>query len=398
LLARLRERIRRDGPMPLDEYMRLCQADPEHGYWQRAGSIGAGGDFITAPEISQVFGELIGLWCAVVWQGMGRPAPLRLIELGPGRGTLMRDALRAAGKVPGLLDSLTVHLVEASAAMRALQWQAFPPPSRRRRASGTTWGRDREGGIAEQLQSGLPPPLSPPHVVSKTRLRHDGEGDLAAICWHETFDEVPDGPAIVIANEFLDALPIRQILFLDGVWRERVVEIDAQGDLRFAAGPRVDLEIEGPPEPGAILELRAGEDEVLSQLARRQAPFTALFIDYGPAGSLNGDTLQAVHRHAWVHPLSLPGIADLTAHVQFASLAHKARAMGLVADGPIIQAEFLGRLGIAERAARLMTANPERAGEIETGVQRLMSPTGMGELFKVMAVRSRTLPSPPPFV
>src|SRR6476620_7702013 len=128
LLARLRERIRRGGPMPVDEYMRVCQADPEHGYWQRAGSIGAGGDFITAPEISQVFGELIGLWCAVVWQGMGRPAPLRLVELGPGRGTLMRDALRAAGKVPGLLDATTVHLIEASVPLREVQRQAFPPP------------------------------------------------------------------------------------------------------------------------------------------------------------------------------------------------------------------------------------------------------------------------------
>ena len=152
------------------------------------------------------------------------------------------------------------------------------------------------------------------------------------------------------------------------------------------------------PEPGAILELRAGEDELLAQLARRQAPHVALFIDYGPAESAYGDTLQAVHRHAWVDPLSLPGIADLTAHVQFASLARKARATGLAADGPITQAEFLGSLGIAERAARLMAANPDRAGEIETGAQRLMSPTGMGELFKAMAVRSGTLPPPPPFV
>jgi NADH dehydrogenase [ubiquinone] 1 alpha subcomplex assembly factor 7 len=363
LLAKLRERIRRDGPMPVDEYMRVCQADPEHGYWQRAGSIGAAGDFITAPEISQVFGELIGLWCAVVWQGMGRPAPLRLIELGPGRGTLMRDALRAAEKVPGFLDATTVHLIEASAPLRETQRHA--------------------------LALGSPPPLSPPRK---------GEGDPAAIGWHETLDQVPEGPAIVIANEFLDALPIRQLVFLDGVWRERVVEIDAQGDLRFAAGPRVDFEFEGRPEAGAILELRPGEDELLTQLAIGQAPFTALFIDYGPAGSAYGDTLQAVHRHAWVHPLGLPGIADLTAHVQFASLARKARAVGLDVDGPITQAEFLGRLGIAERGARLMAANPERAGEIETGVQRLMSPTGMGELFKVMAVRSRTLPSPPPFV
>src|SRR6185436_6991426 len=132
--------------------------------------------------------------------------------------------------------------------------------------------------------------------------------------------------------------------------------------------------------------------------ARREAPFTALFIDYGPAESAYGDTLQAVHRHAWVDPLSLPGTADLTAHVQFASLARKARAAGLVADGPTTQAEFLGSLGIAQRAARLMAANPEHASEIETGTQRLISPTGMGGLFKAMAVRSRTLPPPPPFV
>jgi NADH dehydrogenase [ubiquinone] 1 alpha subcomplex assembly factor 7 len=398
LLASLRERIRRDGPMPLDEYMRLCQADPEHGYWQRAGSIGAAGDFITAPEISQVFGELIGLWCAVVWQGMSRPAPLRLIELGPGRGTLMRDALRAARRVPGFLDATTVHLVEASAPLREMQRQAFlpplggsPPPPHAEGVSSTRRGEGLGVGGAMTANVLHPPPPSP------TR----GEGVPLAIAWHDSLEQVPDDAAIVIANEFLDALPIRQLEYLDGGWRERVVDIDAQGVLRLAAGSRVDLGVEGldaPPEQGVILELRAGEDQLLAQLARRQAPFTALFIDYGPAGSAHGDTLQAVHRHAWVDPLSLPGIADLTAHVQFASLAHKARAMGLVADGPITQAEFLGRLGIAERAARLMAANSERAGEIETGVQRLMSPTGMGELFKAMALRSRTLPSPPPFV
>jgi NADH dehydrogenase [ubiquinone] 1 alpha subcomplex assembly factor 7 len=375
--------------MPVDEYMRLCQADPEHGYWQRAGSIGAEGNFITAPEISQVFGELIGLWCAVVWQGMSRPAPLRLIELGPGRGTLMRDALRAARRVPGFLDATTVHLIEASAPLRELQRRTLA--SMRRPDAPPPCGEGLGvGGITTVLES-------PPPYPSPTR----GEGAPLAIAWHELLDQVPEGPAIVIANEFLDAFPIRQLVFRDGAWRERVIGVDVHGNLRFAVGPKMDCPDEGPrtpPEAGAILELRASEDELLSQLARRQAPFTALFIDYGPAGSAYGDTLQAVHRHAWVDPLSLPGVADLTAHVRFASLAHKARVMGLVADGPITQAEFLGRLGIAERAARLMAANSERAGEIETGVQRLMSPTGMGELFKAMAVRSRTLPSPPPFV
>lgn len=356
LLAKLRALIRREGPIPVERYMHLCQADPEHGYWQQARSIGAGGDFTTAPEISQAFGELIGVWSAVVWQGMGRPAPLRLIELGPGRGTLMRDALRAAGRVPEFLGSLTVHLIEASEPLRETQRQAF--------------------------------------------AGHKGEGKHPPIVWHSSIDDVPDGAAIVIANEFLDALPFRQLVFVDGAWRERMIDADAEGRLRFATGPTVDLEAGGPPqpEPGAILELRAGEDEVLARLAGRQSPQVALFIDYGPAEPAYGDTLQAVHRHAWVDPLSLPGRADLTAHVRFASLADKARAVGLAVDGPIAQAEFLGRLGIAERAARLMAANPQRAGEIETGVQRLMSPTGMGEQFKVIAVRSGTLPPPPPFV
>jgi SAM-dependent MidA family methyltransferase len=237
--------------------------------------------------------------------------------------------------------------------------------------------------------------------MPKACLRHDGEGKPSAIAWHEALDQVPEGPAIVIANEFLDALPIRQLAHLDGVWRERVIEADAQGALRFAAGPEVDCEGAGSeplPQPGAILELRAGEDELLGQLAARQAPLVALFIDYGPAEPAYGDTLQAVRRHAYVDPLSEPGSADLTAHVQFALLARKARKAGLAADGPMSQAEFLGRLGAAERAARLMAANPQRAGEIETGAQRLISPTGMGGLFKVMAVRSRTLPPPPPFV
>ena len=149
--------------------------------------------------------------------------------------------------------------------------------------------------------------------------------------------------------------------------------------------------------PGAILELRAGEDELLARLAARTSPLVALFVDYGPAEPAPGDTLQAVRRHAWVDPLEEPGRADLTAHVQFASLARKARAAGLAVDGPMTQAEFLGRLGVAERAARLMAANPAEAGAIEAGVQRLMSPTGMGELFKVLALRSASLPPVVPF-
>jgi SAM-dependent MidA family methyltransferase len=353
LLPLLRARIVRDGPMPVDEFMRTCLADPEHGYWQRPGVIGAGGDFITAPEISQAFGELIGLWCAVVWQGMGQPAPVRLIELGPGRGTLMRDALRAARVVPPFLEAVTVHLIEISAPLREMQQETLM-------------------GLA-----------------------------LPAIAWHQALDEAAPGPAIIIANEFLDALPIRQLVFADGDWRERVVDVDAQGSLRFATGRAAQIEADpsaAPPRAGDILELRPSEEALLAELARREAPLQALFVDYGPAEPAYGDTLQAMRRHAWVDPLAEPGLADLTAHVQFAHLARKARAAGLAADGPMPQAEFLGRLGIAERAARLMAANPGEAGAIEAGVQRLLSPSGMGSLFKVMAVRSASLPPAPPFV
>ena len=343
--------------MPVERFMRLCLADPVHGYWARPGTIGAAGDFVTAPEISQVFGELIGLWCAVVWQGMGQPSPLRLVELGPGRGTLMRDALRAAERVPGFLDALPVHLVEIerAAARGAAESAPLTPPRKRRGTARRSLG---------------------------TRLLH----------------EVPDGPAIVIANEFLDALPIRQLVFGEDGWRERVVELDAAGALRFAIGDKAAHARATPAAPaGAILELRAGEDEVLAELGRRTGPCVALFIDYGPAEPAYGDTLQAVRRHAYVDPLATPGAADLTAHVQFAALADKARRAGLAADGPITQAEFLGALGIAERASRLMAANPERAGAIEAATQRLVSPTGMGPLFKVLAVRSPHLPPPPPF-
>ena len=211
---------------------------------------------------------------------------------------------------------------------------------------------------------------------------------------------MPEGPAIAIGNEFLDALPIRQLVGTEDGWRERLVDVGPDGGLRFAVGDRAEApELAGmPPPAGTILELRPGEDELLASLAARTDPVAALFIDYGPAEEATGDTLQAVRRHAYVDPLAEPGEADLTAHVQFAHLARKARAAGLDADGPITQAQFLGALGIAERAARLLAANPDLAGSIEAAAQRLMSPTGMGQLFKAMLIRSRSLPPQFPFV
>jgi len=363
LLDRLRQRIARHGPLPVDQYMQACLEDPQHGYCQRSATIGAGGDFITSPEISQIFGELIGLWSAIVWDGMGRPSPLRLVELGPGRGTLMRDVLHAAHTVPQFVDAATVHLIEVSAPLRAIQRQALPPPHRAEGASST----------------------------------RRGEGNAPAIVWHNALDEVPPGAAIIIANEFLDALPIRQLIYRDDAWHERVVDLALDGSLRFTAGSPVEFRSDAEAKPDAIVELRAGEDEVLQILAARAKPHIALFIDYGPAEPSSGDKLQAVRRHAYTDPLVAPGTADLTAHVQFAALGKKACAAGLAAHGPMTQAEFLGRLGIVERAQRLMAANPGRAGEIEAAVQRLISPGGMGGLFKVMVVGSPHLPAPVPF-
>ena len=346
LLVKLRARIRRDGPLSIDQYMSACLADPEHGYWRKAASIGANGDFITAPEISQVFGELIGLWAAVTWQIMGSPSPVRLVELGPGRGTLMRDAVRAAKAVSQFRAAADLHLVEMSAPLREVQRQTLA-----------------------------------------------GEG----VAWHERLDAVPPGPAIIIGNEFLDALPIRQLVYRNGVWRERVVELGSNGSLVFGLGAEVLSQTDLAPQEGAVLELRPGEDDVLRVLAARPERFVSLFIDYGPSEPAFGDTLQAVSRHAYVDPLAAPGTADLTAHVQFAALARKARALGLAVSGPMAQAEVLGRLGIIERAQRLMAANPATAGDIEASVQRLVSPSGMGGLFKVLAVHTPALSPPPPF-
>lgn len=348
LLERIKGEIRRDGPMPVARYMALCTADPLDGYWQRAATIGSAGDFITAPEISQIFGELIGLWCAVTWQQMGSPDAVRLVELGPGRGSLMRDALRTVKRaVPAFHQAADAHLVELSEPLRAAQASAL---------------------------SGLTPSI--PH-------------------WHGDVGGVPEGPALIIANEFLDALPIRQLVSDGTAWRERVVALEGER-LVMAQGNVAATDV-AVAAAGSILELREGEEALLAKLTQRRAPFAALFIDYGPAEDASGDTLQAMRQHAYIDPLSDPGTADLTAHVHFASLARKAIAAGFAVDGPITQAEFLGTLGLAARASRLMAANPTEAGAIELAAQRLVAPTGMGSLFKVLCVRSPGLPKPPPW-
>jgi NADH dehydrogenase [ubiquinone] 1 alpha subcomplex assembly factor 7 len=349
--AALAARIRTSGPLSVEDYIQACLHDPAQGYYRVRRAIGRQGDFITAPEISQIFGELIGLWCAVVWQQMGSPHSLRLIELGPGRGTLMRDALRAARTVPGFHDALRVELIEVSAALAAEQHATLA-------------------------------------------------GERVPITWRDTLS-ANTAPAIVIANEFLDALPLAQFIWRGGRLLERSVGLDTNERLAFVDGePRVDIhlpaDIAQPREDGAIFETRAPAFAALAlQFASLGETCAALFIDYGHAHTALGDTLQAVKSHRYDDPLASPGEADLTAQVDFSAFAAAVRQQGLACDGPVPQAAFLGRLGIAERAARLMAANPAKAGDIEMAVARLMAPWGMGSRFKAIGVRGATLAALP---
>jgi SAM-dependent MidA family methyltransferase len=344
LARRLAARIAQGGPITVADYMQACLQDPEHGYYRRRMAIGGVGDFITAPEISQVFGELIGLWCAVVWQQMGAPQSVRLIELGPGRGTLMRDALRAARLVPEFRAALSAELVESNEALAAVQR--------------TTLG-----------------------------------GEDVPLRWSVEL-EPGSAPAIVVANEFLDTLPVTQWVFRDGAWRARCVGLDAAGELTFVDGaPDAHITLPsdvGPPHDGDVWESRdAALAGFAGNLAALGAPVAALFIDYGHAHPGLGDTLQAISEHRYTDPLHTPGEADLTSQVDFAAFAHTVRAQRLACDGPLPQAEFLGRLGIIERASRLMAANPAKAAQIETAIARLMAPGGMGTRFQAIGVRSR---------
>jgi SAM-dependent MidA family methyltransferase len=351
LAAKLMARIGREGPIGVADYMDACLNDPEHGYYRSRPAIGRGGDFITAPEISQAFGELIGLWCAVVWHGMGAPPCVHLIELGPGRGTLMRDALRAARAVPAFRAAVRVRLVETNAALR---------------------GAQRDTLAAEDVP----------------------------IAWSDDLGgSAVAGGAIVIANEFLDTLPVAQWIYEGGRWRERCVGVDGTGRLCFLAGetaPELPLPagLAPPFRDGDIHETRAPALAELAAKLVRLSPLAALFIDYGHMKTGLGDTLQGVAGQAHVSPFHAPGETDLSVHVDFERFAAECRGAGLDTDGPLPQGEFLGRLGIMERASRLMAANPDKALAIETGVARIMAPSGMGSRFKAIGLSTGLAPLP----
>jgi SAM-dependent MidA family methyltransferase len=348
LLDKLQSLIAANGPMSVGEYMAICLGDPEFGYYATRDPFGVAGDFTTAPEVSQMFGEIVGAWLIDAWQRGGAPDLVRLVELGPGRGTLMADIMRVAAQVPGFREAVSVHLVETSPALK--QRQAETLAARKVEAS-----------------------------------------------WHTHFDDVPEGPILLVANELFDALPIRQYVRLD-VWRERVIGMDARGRLSFGIGPGV-LESGFEARQGSILEARPAGEALMAAIAGRIAKdgVAALVIDYGYAESGPGETLQAVRGHGYTDPFDRPGESDLTAHVDFAALARSARAAGAAVHGPMEQGAFLLALGLAERAEKLSAeADEATRQDINAAVARLAGREQMGMLFKALAVTPRGI-VPPPF-
>ncbi len=344
-LARLLfARIREEGPIPLATYMELALAHPELGYYRRKDPIGRAGDFVTAPEISQMFGELIGMWCASLWERMGSPAEIALVELGPGKGTLMTDLLRAAALRPDFRRALRIHLVETGPVLRAAQ--------------------------AASLAG-------------------------AGAAWHDGIETLPAAPALIVANEFFDALPIRQFVRRAEGWRERMVDAGGAGFV-FADGPLAEIEAPAA-RPGDIFESAEAAALIAGRLGARLAAQggAALIFDYGHARTALGDTLQAVRGHMRADALAEPGEADLTAHVDFQALAEAARPAR--AWGPMAQGAFLRALGIELRAAKLMEANPGKAREVEAGLRRLIDAAEMGNLFQALALTHPDLPAPPGF-
>lgn len=340
------------GPMPVWRYMQLCLTHPRYGYYIAHDPLGREGDFITAPEVSQMFGELIGLWAASVWREMGSPSTVHLIELGPGRGTMMADALRALRVLPPLHDALSIHMVEINPVLRDQQ-------------------RATLAGV------------------------HNAH-------WHNSLDDVPRGPSIILANEYIDALPIHQMVKRDDGWHERTVELDAAGKLIFGvaqdAVPRFEVLL--PPlvraaPVGAIFEWRPDSEIMALAMRLRETGGAALIVDYGHVRSDAGDTLQAIARHSFADPLQNAGEADVTAHVDFQALARAAEDVGACVHGPVTQGEFLQRLGIDARANSLMAnASEEVADGIKTAKTRLIGSGrgGMGAMFKVLAISDPSLP------
>lgn len=340
--------IARHGPVDIGRFMNIALGHPQHGYYMKQDPLGRGGDFTTAPEISQMFGEMIGLWVADWWVRTGRPEKFILLECGPGRGTLMADMLRAAACVIGFSGAARIHLLETSPALRMRQKEAL-------------------------------------------------KGHEPA--WHDTLETLPDdAPLIVVANEFLDALPFRQLQKERGEWQERVISHQENRGFSFSLRPAAPPLIRALPEEirtapeGSVFEIspaREGFITALSNRIRAQGG-AALLIDYGHAASAPGDTFQAVRAHHHCGVLEHIGDADLTSHVDFAAFSRAAKAAGIRTHGPVTQGTFLRNLGIETRAEGLIRGNEaEKAPGIRKDLHRLIDSDEMGTLFKVLCLSER---------
>ena len=349
-------RIRGNGPMSVSEFMAECLLHPVHGYYTRREVFGAHGDFVTAPEVSQMFGEIVGAWLIHVWHQAGRPAPFVLAEAGPGRGTLMADILRTARLDLEFLSGAEIVLVEASARLRGVQRQTL-------------------GAMAERVR------------------------------WVGSLEEVPALPLLFVANEFLDALPLRQFVLAQGQWCERVIGLDEAGHLAFGLGTTrlaagdVPERVKRTARDGDMLEIAPAREAAASTIAAHVETHggLALFIDFGHTLSACGDTLQAMRDHAYVDVLAEPGLADITSHVDFEAVARAAHRAGAQVLAPMTQGEFLVETGILERAGRLgMGKTPEEQDAIRAAVSRLCGKGAgeMGDLFKVLAIAGSHLARP----
>ena len=335
LQSEIKKLIKSSGPMPVWRYMELCLTHPKHGYYVSRDPLGREGDFTTAPEVSQMFGELLGLWAASVWKAIGSPSLLRLIELGPGRGTMMADALRALRVLPPLYQSLSIHLVEINPVLREKQ--------------------------KATLSGAATSPGTTPSTMSLTV------------------------PSVILANEYFDVLPVHQVVRDETGWHERTVELDGSGNLVFGAAaepiPRFDILL--PPlvraaPAGAVFEWRP-DAEIMKIASRvRDQDGAALIIDYGHLRSDAGDTFQAIARHSFTDPLKNPGQADVTAHVDFQALVRAAEDLGARVHGPVPQGDFLRRLGIETRAVTLMAKTTHEISEDISGALKRLIGGGRG--------------------
>ena len=349
LAERLAAEIAADGPISVADYMSRCLHDPQDGYYATRPALGADGDFITAPMVSQMFGELIGLWAVETWRRMGAPNPFYLVELGPGEGVMMGDMLRASKIDRGFIDAARLQLVETSKPL-----------------------------IERQLEV----------VVGSNAWQAEWRKGLT--------DVADDAPLILVANEFLDCLPARQFLRTYRGWAERRVGLGGEGRLAWGLQPAVKPDgVPDDAEPGAIWEVSAAQTALGAELGERIARQggAALLIDYGRDAPGPGDTLQALARHHKVDPFADPGGADLTVWADFPAVLSAARTHAVTT--PIVsQGVFLQRLGVVERAAALSAARPDRAETIARQLARLTDPDEMGTLFKACAIHATSFVPP----